>query len=101
MCSTVLIKPFALDKSDSYLVINSASALQEYVYKGFFNTTIFSFKLKVATNARETVTAFTEDDLKSFYYNPALVYVEDSIEDFIKVNIKHCFTLEKQFEIFL
>ena len=57
---------------------------------------IFSFQTQVSTSARETVTAFTEDDLKSFYYNPALVYVQDSIEDFITVNLKHCLTLERQ-----
>ena len=58
---------------------------------------IFSFQTQVSTSARECVTAFTEDDLKSFYYNPALVYVQDSIEDFITVNLKHCLTLERQF----
>ena len=31
------------------------------------------------------MTAFTEDDLKSFYYNSQLVYIEEYVDEFIKV----------------
>ena len=42
---------------------------------------------------RETVDAFSEDDLKSFYYNSHLNHIEDYVDDFIKVTIKRLFMI--------
>ncbi|XP_046857276.1 ectopic P granules protein 5 homolog isoform X2 [Xenia sp. Carnegie-2017] len=42
----------------------------------------------VSSTVRENVTAFSEDDLTAFYFNPYLANVEDSMEDFVKETLE-------------
>ncbi|XP_028402357.1 ectopic P granules protein 5 homolog [Dendronephthya gigantea] len=57
----------------------------ENVYENIHN--IFG-KQQVSTARREAITAFTEDDLKSFYYNPSLLYLEECVESFIQETLE-------------